>query len=893
MSQRKPSSKQEVQKKKPPAPPAVTHVPLPEQDLPAPALMQLLQRTAAAPEQVSSAEAKVLQRAVGNQALGRLGRSNGRTADPIQRKALSDKSLESIMGRIGGKTAAVQRQEEEEDIQMKPAGTIQRQEEEEEIQMKPADAIQRQEEEEDEEEMIQLKADTASPGPVTNEVESQIQSSKSGGSPMSQDLKGPMEQAFGADFSGVRLHTDSQADGLNQSLQAKAFTTGDHIYFRGGEYNPGSSQGQELIAHELTHTIQQSPAKSIQRKDSDQLDLAAKLRQESWIKAQEARLVLYARQNGFSLDAGDKQTFMRSIMDAVVNANTVGELKAVKTAQLARIDPWLQGQKAKGQPPKAITSSSVQDLSNMEQQQRGNSTISQGMAKDSTEEGVTKSLEGVPDFLGGLSGDTGETLGGVGEYINPATYMSEEAWTNLAKSNTDKKLNSTGDTLGKVGEGFGFAGSIFGGLTGLMNIGMGVRQAVKDKGVTWENAEDSVVKIMEGVGKTAEGIAGAVTQVIKWAGGQAVEGVMKIVGEGVSMVKGIWNGIVGVFKTVIAAKGGKAWEAFTNGAEALLEFAKGGIAGAQMIFKIVKGAGESIPFVGAIISFIDGLWNTLKAIVSIAKTAIKMRAADQKRKQLEQGMLHQDKPRLLQKLRGSGLYNRIFGKISYWKLADFVRKLTGREEPKDEAGKKDFQELKEWALDLHLVEISTKRQKKGLHGIIGNVADLVAAVISMGGAIAEFISDVVGVATAGIGNAAAKAIKIATTVTSLTIKIGKAIVSAGHTIFLGVRQFGRNLAAKGKLGSWGKKLFNTDKTSDDKRRRRVTDAITLMKELSTTGLPDPKMKPKQQQALKPEWEKVERRLDMTGVDTEDLAKKDGEPEEQAALIAKAMAGRDL
>jgi hypothetical protein len=67
-----------------------------------------------------------------------------------------------------------------------------------------------------------------------------------------------MGKAMGADFSGVRVHTDSQSDELNQSIQAKAFTTGQDVFFRRGAYDPGSRGGQELIAHELTHVVQQN-----------------------------------------------------------------------------------------------------------------------------------------------------------------------------------------------------------------------------------------------------------------------------------------------------------------------------------------------------------------------------------------------------------------------------------------------------------------------------------------------------------------------------------------------------------------------------------------------------------------------------------------------------------
>ena len=56
----------------------------------------------------------------------------------------------------------------------------------------------------------------------------------------------------------MRVHTGPRADSLNHTLQAKAFTTGQDIFFRQGAYNPASSGGQELLAHELTHVVQQN-----------------------------------------------------------------------------------------------------------------------------------------------------------------------------------------------------------------------------------------------------------------------------------------------------------------------------------------------------------------------------------------------------------------------------------------------------------------------------------------------------------------------------------------------------------------------------------------------------------------------------------------------------------
>ncbi|OUL29642.1 hypothetical protein BV378_05555 [Nostoc sp. RF31YmG] len=93
---------------------------------------------------------------------------------------------------------------------------------------------------------------------VTPDLEASINQARGGGQPMANSIRQPMEKVFGADFSGVKIHTNSQSDQLNQSIQARAFTTGQDVFFRQGEYNPGSRRGQELLAHELTHVVQQN-----------------------------------------------------------------------------------------------------------------------------------------------------------------------------------------------------------------------------------------------------------------------------------------------------------------------------------------------------------------------------------------------------------------------------------------------------------------------------------------------------------------------------------------------------------------------------------------------------------------------------------------------------------
>ncbi len=96
--------------------------------------------------------------------------------------------------------------------------------------------------------------------PATPSLENRLASEKGSGSPLDNQTRSFMESRFGNDFSGVRVHTDSSSVSMNKELGAQAFTHGNDIYFNSGKYNPGSSEGKKLLAHELTHTIQQTGA---------------------------------------------------------------------------------------------------------------------------------------------------------------------------------------------------------------------------------------------------------------------------------------------------------------------------------------------------------------------------------------------------------------------------------------------------------------------------------------------------------------------------------------------------------------------------------------------------------------------------------------------------------
>lgn len=95
-------------------------------------------------------------------------------------------------------------------------------------------------------------------GDLDADTSERIERTRGGGSAMPEPLRRSMEGAFGGvDFAGVRLHSGAESKDLNQHLGAKAFTVGNDIYFNDGVPNASSQSDQSLLAHELTHTLQQ------------------------------------------------------------------------------------------------------------------------------------------------------------------------------------------------------------------------------------------------------------------------------------------------------------------------------------------------------------------------------------------------------------------------------------------------------------------------------------------------------------------------------------------------------------------------------------------------------------------------------------------------------------
>jgi hypothetical protein len=108
-----------------------------------------------------------------------------------------------------------------------------------------------------EEETLQAKESPGHTPTVTPELDAHIHSFRGGGQPLPEATRAFMEPRFGFDFSQVRIHTDERAAETARKVNALAYTVGRDVMFGEGKYQPGTSEGQRLIAHELTHVVQQ------------------------------------------------------------------------------------------------------------------------------------------------------------------------------------------------------------------------------------------------------------------------------------------------------------------------------------------------------------------------------------------------------------------------------------------------------------------------------------------------------------------------------------------------------------------------------------------------------------------------------------------------------------
>ncbi len=196
-------------------------------------------------------------------AIGKSGDKYEQEADQIADQVVNNKKVDIKQPERKKEEQPLQKKEDEKE---KPVKGIQKKEAEEKEES-PQEEIQKKEE----------KEPTQTDGGARNDITNRLKNSKGKGHPLPSDTLRSMESQMGGDFSGVRIHTGPEAAQLNRDVGAQAFTHDQDIYFNEGKYNPNSSEGKWLLAHELTHTIQQGGGSkpTIQRKESTETNVAA------------------------------------------------------------------------------------------------------------------------------------------------------------------------------------------------------------------------------------------------------------------------------------------------------------------------------------------------------------------------------------------------------------------------------------------------------------------------------------------------------------------------------------------------------------------------------------------------------------------------------------------
>ena len=233
----------------------------------------LLQHAASNPDAASPESILGLQSSYGNRAVASLlsgvqtRLKVGPVGDSYEREA--DRVAQQVMNMPAPAAGqSVSQRREGGAVQKSPLVSsitprVQRQEKEEEPlnegDIPTRSALQRQEEEEAAETaLVQRQGDGGFE--ASGDIEARLNARRGGGSSLAREVRAFMEPRFGADFGGVRLHTDGEAAQISQSLGAQAFTHGKDIYFGQDRYSPGSNEGKRLLAHELTHVVQQNGA---------------------------------------------------------------------------------------------------------------------------------------------------------------------------------------------------------------------------------------------------------------------------------------------------------------------------------------------------------------------------------------------------------------------------------------------------------------------------------------------------------------------------------------------------------------------------------------------------------------------------------------------------------
>jgi len=171
------------------------------------------------------------------------------------------------------------------------------------------------------------------PGSVRSTVvDGYVDSIRGGGQPLPNQTRTSMSALFGYDFSGVRVHSDSRAAESATSMNALAYTVGKNIVFGNGQYAPHTQEGRRLLAHELTHVVQQNGGASLQKKvvlkgsTMSAKERAAFLKARKWANTSKASAIMSdMAAAGDTFDFKDEDELEREIVKRIATVSYMQE----------------------------------------------------------------------------------------------------------------------------------------------------------------------------------------------------------------------------------------------------------------------------------------------------------------------------------------------------------------------------------------------------------------------------------------------------------------------------------------------------------------------------------------------------------------------------------------
>ena len=277
-----------------------------------------------------------LQRALGNQFI-QAKLTIGPPDDPYEREA--DHVADEVLGMAEPGSAAAP-------LTPPPDPPLQRKGEDSEkepLQRKPliTPLVQRQRNEE-EDEALQARSNTGRPLSPPPDFGTRLDAMRGNGQPLTSAQRGFFDSRFGHDFNGVRLHTGNQAAEAAGAIKARAFTSGNDVAFGAGEYAPHTLDGQRLLAHELTHVVQQTAptvytAPTVQR----QVDGLTPVEAENAETIATPGLIVEDEAVDFAPGRMGKTAFLTVLQDAVCStAETILEAVGRSTEGCPYLDFW-------------------------------------------------------------------------------------------------------------------------------------------------------------------------------------------------------------------------------------------------------------------------------------------------------------------------------------------------------------------------------------------------------------------------------------------------------------------------------------------------------------------------------------------------------------------------